>query len=91
VLITRGLRTDLYEDGVIRPRGRNHVLTRRCEQRRDSETLGSEGRSSVEGRLVVDRATIEERDHGAGERAKPLATQGVKAQTPAYLRTGVRG
>ncbi len=67
--ITRGLRTDLFEDGVIRPRGRNHALTRRSGQRRDSETLGPKAQPFVEGRLVAGRATVGERDNGTAERA----------------------
>ncbi len=45
-LITRGLRTDLFEDGVIRPRERNHPLTRWRERSRDFETFGPKARPS---------------------------------------------
>lgn len=60
--ITLGLRTDSFEDGVIRPRGRNRVLTRRREHRRDSETSGSNGWPVAHGRLVAAPVTAWERD-----------------------------
>jgi len=63
------LRTALFEDGLVRPRGGNYALTRTRDLARDSETFGPNGPPFAEGRLVAPCATAKERDAGTAERA----------------------